>query len=289
MAMAAVRLQFAHLPSPFVAFLKAPFRGGRGVDGQRTIPPIEAQLQGLRPNLDHVRRYAQLCGYASDHALPLTYPHVMAAPLHLAVMTHRAFPLRLPGLVHVRNSVHQLRPLDRVERLDVSARVEGHRQADKGVEFDLHTQLWDSHGTPVWYSTSTYLAPSRQKRESSGWEPPPLDRYRWLEEWDMPESLGRRYGWLAGDINPIHLHVLTARLFGFRRHIAHGMWAFARSVAGLTRDRSVPTASVDVVFRRPIFLPGRVRLLAAEGDGIDYVVTDPGGETFHLTGRVDAR
>lgn len=281
------RLEFAAPPSPMVAFLKAPFTGGRGVGGDRTIPPIEASLPSTRPDLDHVRRYAGLCGYRAGHALPLTYPHVMAAPLHLAVMTHRDFPLRLPGLVHVRNAVHQVRALERVEPLDIHARVGGHRQAAKGIEFDLETRVSDRDGEPVWYSTSTYLAPSRQKRESSGWEPPDLGQYRDRERWTLPTDLGRRYGWMAGDINPIHLHPLVARLFGFRRHIAHGMWSFARSAAALCAGRVVQRVSMDVTFHRPVFLPGSVRFLVGD-TGEDYAVVDDTGEIFHLTGGFSA-
>ena len=46
-------------------------------------------------------------------------------------------------------------------------------------------------------------------------------------------DIGRRYGAVSGDRNPIHLYPLTARLFGFRRAIAHGMWTKARCLAAL--------------------------------------------------------
>src|SRR6266487_1403229 len=46
--------------------------------------------------------------------------------------------------------------------------------------------------------------------------------------WELPADLGRRYAAVSGDRNPIHLYRLTAWLFGFRRPIAHGMWAAAR-------------------------------------------------------------
>ncbi|MBA1148690.1 hypothetical protein H0Z60_16695 [Ectothiorhodospiraceae bacterium WFHF3C12] len=285
--MSVTRLEFAAPPSPLLALLKAPFSGGGVVDDRHPVPRIEASLAALRPDLDHVRRYAAICGYRAGHALPLTYPHVMAAPLHLAILTHRAFPLRLPGLVHVRNAVHQVRSLDRVEPLRVNARVGGHRDAAKGIEFDLETRLSDRHGDPVWYSTSTYLAPSRGRRQSSGWEPPELRDYRDRERWTLPTDLGRRYGWLAGDINPIHLHPLAAKLFGFQRHIAHGMWSFGRAAAALCAGRTVGRVSMDASFHRPVFLPGSVRFLVSDS-GADYAVVDDTGEIFHLTGGFSA-
>ena len=38
---------------------------------------------------------------------------------------------------------------------------------------------------------------------------------------------------MSGDVNPIHLHALTARAMGFPRAIAHGMWTYARTLAPL--------------------------------------------------------
>ena len=51
-------------------------------------------------------------------------------------------------------------------------------------------------------------------------------------------DLGRRYGSVSGDLNPIHMHPLTARLFGFQSAIAHGMWTKARCLAALAGPSS---------------------------------------------------
>ncbi len=52
-------------------------------------------------------------------------------------------------------------------------------------------------------------------------------------EWKLPGDLGRRYAAASGDRNPIHLHALSAKAFGFPRAIAHGMWTKARCMAAL--------------------------------------------------------
>jgi acyl dehydratase len=75
--------------------------------------------------------------------------------------------------------------------------------------------------------------------------------------WAVPADIGRRYAALSGDRNPIHLYPLTARLFGFRRAIAHGMWVKARTLSVL--EGRLPTAFVaDVAFKTPVFLPSAV-------------------------------
>ena len=72
----------------------------------------------------------------------------------------------------------------------------------------------------------------------------------------MPGDIGRRYAEVSGDRNPIHLHPLTARLFGFPRAIAHGMWTKAHALAAF--EGRLPSAfTVDVRFKQPVLLPAK--------------------------------
>jgi acyl dehydratase len=105
--------------------------------------------------------------------------------------------------------------------------------------------------------------------------------------WKLDGDLGRRYGAVSGDRNPIHMHSLTAKPLGFPRAIAHGMWTKARCLAAL--ESRLPDAfEAGVRFRKPIFLPGRVEFVSAEdGDGkIEFAVRDSKKKTPHLDGRV---
>ena len=71
--------------------------------------------------------------------------------------------------------------------------------------------------------------------------------------WKLGGDLGRRYGAVSGDRNPIHLYPLTAKAFGFPTNIAHGMWTLARSLSAL--QNKLPDAfTVDVEFQKPILL-----------------------------------
>jgi acyl dehydratase len=102
--------------------------------------------------------------------------------------------------------------------------------------------------------------------------------------WRLPGDLGRRYAAVSGDHNPIHLYPLTAKAFGFRRQIAHGMWTKARAVAAL-ENRLPDAVTVSVGFKKPVFLPGTVGFgaRATEG-GIAFSVADRDGAP-HLLGR----
>jgi acyl dehydratase len=94
---------------------------------------------------------------------------------------------------------------------------------------------------------------------------------------------------VSGDYNPIHLHPLTARAFGFRRPIAHGMWSLARCLAAV-ENRLPDAVTVDVSFRKPILLPGSVafgvsRTSTAQEDGLIFALTAPASGAAHLLGR----
>ena len=75
-----------------------------------------------------------------------------------------------------------------------------------------------------------------------------------MARWRLPDDLGRSYAGVSGDVNPIHLHALSAKAMGFPRQIAHGMWTCARTLAALGRTSLGPSSS-SVWFTRPVFLP----------------------------------
>ena len=68
---------------------------------------------------DHVAAYAAVCGFPVKDTVPLTYPHMLAFPLHMAIMTDAAFPFPAIGTVHLENSITQHRPVTVGERLEV--------------------------------------------------------------------------------------------------------------------------------------------------------------------------
>jgi acyl dehydratase len=102
----------------------------------------------------------------------------------------------------------------------------------------------------------------------------------------VPDDAGRRYAAVSGDVNPIHLSGLTAKAFGFKRAIAHGMWVKACALAALS-GRLPDAVVADVGFRKPLFLPSTVTLSTAEaGGGWDFEVRNATSGAEHLVGTV---
>jgi acyl dehydratase len=252
----------------------------------RALPAVELARADVRVDRGHLAEYARVCGFPVADSLPATYPHVLGFPLHVALMADRAFPLPLPGLVHVRNTIAAHRRLDAAEPFAVRVHAERLVAHRRGAQVDIVT-LVETAGERVWEGRSTYLArgasapadPEPASPEPSGVPDGPPGAV-----WRVGADAGRRYAAVSRDVNPIHLHPLVARAFGFPRAIAHGMWTAAHALAAL-QGRLPDALTYDVVFGRPVLLPSTVQLRTrAIHGGWDLEVGSPNGR--HLAGAL---
>lgn len=238
----------------------------RGRGGTR-LPDTVLRLEGLEVDRDRLLRYQRLCGFAVGDVLPHTYPHVLGFPLQVELMARRDFPLALPGLVHLENEVTVHRTLTSDDRLDVTVHAADLRGHAKGALVDLVTEARVG-GELVWSGRSTYLrrgaAPRLHAVPGSPAPSPPTVPP--AATWRLPGDLGRRYAAVSGDVNPIHLHRVTARAMGFPRAIAHGMWTSARTL-GLLGPRTAGPSTSRVWFDKPVLLPSTVECLVDDSAG----------------------
>lgn len=263
-----------------------PFIPGGGGE----IPAVRLELDGVVADPDKVAAYAKVCGFVLRDHLPPTYPHLLAFPLHMALMADGSFPFGAVGLVHVANEITQHRRLGLDEALDLRVEATKLRPHPKGKAFDVVTEARVGRQI-AWESTSTFLRRGKGDPGATSGEAFPVvdEGVRASAEWRLPENLGRRYAAVSGDRNPIHMHALTAKPLGFPAAIAHGMWTKARALAAL--EPRLPDAfAVDVRFRRPILLPAKIEFATADaGEEIDFTVRGRGAKRSnrHLDGRVN--
>ena len=252
-----------------------------------TLPRLTLTRHDVPVSREHVAVYSEVCGFPRADTLPVTYPHMLAFGLHMAIMTDAAFPFPAVGTVHLENAITRHRAVSVDERLQVTARPQDLRGHAKGRVFDLVTEV-HSAGELVWEETSTFLRRGRGDEDAAPGialdEVPPSG-----VEWRLGADLGRRYAAVSGDRNPIHLYRLTAKALGFPRQIAHGMWSKARCLAAL--DGRLPDAvRVEVAFKKPVLLPGTVAFGSRRtDDGYAFSLTSPSSGAPHLLGRTEAR
>lgn len=254
----------------------------RGATAQ-SLPPASLSADQVWVRAETVRAYAEVCGFPPEAGVPPTFAHVLAFPLQMRIMLAADFPFPVMGLVHIHNRIRQRAPLRIGEALTIGARTGKLMAHDKGQAFTLETWVLRD-GATVWEGTSVYL---RLGKPGHGQAAPVLDAAAAstpVETWRAPADIGRRYARVSGDANPIHTSALGARLFGFARPIAHGMWAKARVVATLTRGQAVEAIEVETSFRAPLLLPGEARL--SSGPAGVFELTDASGGRTHLRGRL---
>jgi MaoC like domain len=262
---------------------RLPFVGGGGGE----IPELTLTLPAVEIDRDRLAAYDRVCGFSFGDTLPATYPHMLAFPLHLALMTDGRFPYPAIGLVHIANRIVQHRPLDAREPLSMRVWATPPKPHPRGAQFSIRSEA-RAGDELVWEEVSTNLRRGRENPDAPAPSAPSSSESLPVgASWRCPGDLGRRYGSVSGDLNPIHVHPLSARLFGFKSAIAHGMWTKARCLAALGRE--LPDAfTVEVAFRRPILLPSTVGYAEArEGDQIRFGVRDAKRSTPHLDGVVN--
>ena len=239
--------------------------------GGDVLPDRRLELPAVRIDPSALADYAHVCGFRVGGELPLTYPHVLAFPLQMRLMTDREFPLPAPGMVHLRNVVTRHRALDVAAAYTVTVHADRLVAHPKGAQVDLISEVHDA-GELVWDSRSTYFvrgahAPSADTADGPAPpEPAPVLGDRPHGVWTVPGDIGRRYAAVSGDVNPIHMNGLAAKAFGMPGTIAHGMWAKAR-VLGALSGRYGDAVTADVVFRKPLTVPSTVHVFTAAVDG----------------------
>ena len=260
---------------------KLPFVGGSGAD----LPDLTLELSDVAVARDRLAAYDRVCGFGLSDTLPATYPHMLAFPLQLALMTDSSFPFGAIGLIHIANEIVVHRPVSLAERLDIRVWADDLRDHPRGRQFSLRTEVRVGDEL-VWEETSTNLRRGGGSGESASDAAalPDVSQLPAAATWKLPGDLGRRYAAVSGDFNPIHVNPISARLFGFPGAIAHGMWTKARCLAALGRE--LPDAfRVRVAFRKPIVLPATVAFCEQARDGeIDFGVRHARKDTPHLEG-----
>jgi acyl dehydratase len=281
-------VELAEPPPLARLYLSAVWRAGWRPLGRRLgrrggdLPDTTLVLRDVRVDRDHLSGYARVCGYRLSDELPPTYPHVLAFPLTMAVLTDRDFPFPAMGLVHVANRIEVRRPVTADEPLELTVRPADVREHERGRSVDLRATA--SVGDEVvWRGVSTYL---RKEKPGSG-APSPAEPPEGIR-WRVGRDIGTDYAKVSGDHNPIHTSRLAARAFGYRGPIAHGMWSAARCLAAL-EGRLPPSYAFDVTFRRPLVLPARVCFTASHTHHEGHwalALRDAKTGAPHLTGTV---
>jgi acyl dehydratase len=265
-----LQLQLAKLPSIWANYPRVVLVRRPPITEVTEPPEIVASVPGVMLDADAVARYAQMCGFGATATLPVTFPHVLAMPLHLKIFGNGAFPLRPMGLIHLSNVIESLGELTAGSRVDITVAARNYQRTDAGLVFDMATEI-SSGGRPLWRETCVFLSRWPEDMLRQGGRPPrppkaPKDSAV-LAELDVSLRTAWAYARVAADYNLIHLSDRAARFLGLRGSIGHGMWSLARSLAQAPVPVIPHGVRIETQFLTPVQLPARVAIKEWRAEG----------------------
>lgn len=257
-------LEIKALPSMGFIFLKAllisPFRSNTIAD-EAVINKSRIVLNGYTPDKDLISNYRQVCAFSEDRPdiIPISYLQTLFIGLLGKFITSSFFPINPLGLIHIFQSFEQKRPVTTDETLDLACTLGSIKKTEKGIETNFILEVM-SKDKLVWKGISIFFTRSRIKKQKSSRKKDDI----FLEKKEtilVPSDTGRKYACVSRDYNPYHLYTVLAKLFGFKRAIAHGMWSLARVVASLDKEFGIQgPAVIEASFKLPIFMPATITL-----------------------------
>jgi hypothetical protein len=230
----------------------------------KALKPVTFVRPAVTLDAAEIAAYAKVCGFKPEAGVPVLYPQMLTFPLAMEFFASEHCPWPAMGTVHLGNRIVQHAKLNVGDVLRVEMRTGELLAHEKGQIFTLEFAISRDEEL-VWEGTMTALRigvknPVGQEYTSALSADVDLSCQA---TFSAPADIGRRYGLVSGDMNPIHLTAASAKLFGFRQAIAHGLWTKARALAAMLPRQPIEKAEVVVEFKTPLYLPGRASLWSA--------------------------
>jgi len=155
-------LIFKHAPSMLPSLLRVlagrkPYYAASGV----VVTPIALEVPRVVLRQSHLQHYREVCVIPQSSTLPPAFLHVVAMPLHLQLFSAASFPVKVLGLIHLRNTIRLYRRIGLESPLRLGVSFDTLRVTDVGQEYDFVTRA-ESAGEVVWEEVSTMFARNPQ-------------------------------------------------------------------------------------------------------------------------------
>ena len=275
--------ELSELPGLLGLFRKAVVKSDNFELGQ-PFPFLSNYVKGVQIEKKHLLAYQKLLGFEQNEQVPPTYLSMLGFPMILRLMTHADFPMKAMGQVHLSNEISVFKNFPMHQAITLTAGINNSRVTSRGVEWTVGL-IAKADGELVWSSESTMLHRCKTGLRRQGL--PVIVRAGESQTWAIDGGMGRRYASVSGDYNPIHLSAISAKLFGFKKAIVHGMWSKARCLAVLKDQLPESGYRVRANFHRPLFLPSNVLFYSErKADMTSFSIFNQTGEQAHMDGCI---
>ena len=228
----------------------------------------------------------------NNSIIPLTFLYFMSQRAQVALMLDKRVGFSIPGLIHTDNelSLVNLPDLHLPWKIDSHLRINRVGEHDR-IQIVLNSRL-NQDNKMVASCKSIYQVLNKNKDKKKNKNKAVNNSItnfskEQCELWAIDSGMGLRYARISGDYNPIHLYKSTAKIFGFRLPIIHGMYSHSRIVDTLEHHFEKSIKNISISFRKPIFLPSNVRFefeVSSEEQGQFRIVSNE-REQLYLQGN----
>ncbi|OAX55250.1 hypothetical protein A5N15_10695 [Rothia kristinae] len=123
--------------------------------------------------------------------------HTLTFPVSMRVLTAKAFPLPVLGLIHLENTATVHHPVGADEQLTVRSRIREFGRHRRGITVTVLAEIWDESGRLVFSDESLYLSKTAAGDDGAPTaktdRPDPREGARLIGRWRLPGDIGRRY------------------------------------------------------------------------------------------------
>ncbi|MCX7554050.1 MaoC/PaaZ C-terminal domain-containing protein [Marinicella sp. S1101] len=218
--------------------------------------------------------------------VPLNYYYLLAQRAHLHVCTQKNYPYPVLGMVHCSNEISCYQTPESDLPLDLDVSVIG-SEIDQRNNIRLTFKVdFLQQGQLLVCCMSEYLIKAQglngggvgvKAKSSANHNMPSVDKISATQQYKA--NMGIKYARVSGDFNPIHLYRFSAKLFGFKRPILHGMCLAACAQEFIEMNFGNPVVSMNIAFMRPVFLPSAVKIVADSEQGVLQFKSHIGNKT----------
>ena len=281
----------------FVHLLKSACYHPPKLSAAPVLPDLQlTQIHKLDPQ--RVANYHRLVAWRPGIAAVIhpNYVQVLSFPMQMAMMSSHPFPFKTLGLVHLANDIKINFLPEQVSVIELRTSFTKLQIHKRGYVIGVSTRAYVQDKLAI-EASSDYLARSRHTHLASDshlqdYEKTPvpnLDSAKFDTELAFASNSGRQYARVSNDFNPIHLSALSAKMFGFKRAIIHGMFSKALCVSRLI---SGEPARISASFLQAIYLPSAVRLSSqsvVQGQALIFALSSEqqNKQSIHLHGRIE--
>ena len=234
---------------------------------ETVLEPLEYVIRDVVIVPEKLTDYAKVFGTDLTDQVPAVLAHITGFPLQLQAMADEAFPLNTLGMIHLSQDTYYHRAVEAGVPYTYRCTVDQYRKHKQGTTVEVKLFISDDQGL-LYAATSVYLAKGTQLGQAAA---PPRAQTREVaslmpqQQWRLLADAGRQYARLSGDMNPIHLNKLAAKVFGMKGQLAHGMYLAGRALAG--REPRGASYRYLMDFFSPVLLPSSVSVNIRQVDG----------------------